>query len=74
MQVFKYSKMLNSVKVLVKISNYPHSAEYNEIRIRIERQNNEICIFGGPGRDLNPGYGLHRPACCTRLHYRGLNA
>jgi|OSPMetMinimDraft_2_1075162.scaffolds.fasta_scaffold01453_1 hypothetical protein len=37
MQVFKYSKMLNSVKVLVKISSYPHSAGDNEIRIRIER-------------------------------------
>ncbi|BAD84610.1 predicted integrase, N-fragment [Thermococcus kodakarensis KOD1] len=27
--------------------------------------------FWCPGRDLNPGRGLERPACLTGLHHRG---
>ncbi len=40
------------------------------VKLLLERRAVE---FWCPGRDLNPGRGLERPACLTGLHHRGVD-
>ena len=58
------SRFINSISRWALFGDEPSVM----VKLLIEKRVRE---FWCPGRDLNPGRGLERPACLTGLHHRG---